>query len=81
MPDMPVLEEADGPAAPSGQRQVRFEEGWRDVPVHDRAGLRPGHAITGPAVIEEAASVTILRPGYHLAIDRFGNLIITAQRA
>ncbi len=73
-PALPLLPEAAGPAAPRGRRRVRFEEGWIDTPVHDRAALRAGHVLTGPAVIEEDASVTLLKPGQTLSVDRFGHL-------
>ena len=52
-----------------GTRRVVFEDGAHDTPVFDRAALRAGHRISGPAVIEEAASVTLLRPG-QTAISR-----------
>jgi N-methylhydantoinase A len=47
--------------------------------VFRRDALRAGHRIDGPAIIEEAASVTVLNPGHQLAVDRFGDLVI--QRA
>ena len=40
-----------------------------DMPVFRRDALRAGHHIAGPAVIEEAASVTILNPGQSLTVD------------
>jgi N-methylhydantoinase A len=49
--------------------------------VFDRAALRAGHRISGPAVIEEAASVTLLRPGQTLTVDDYGNLRIGGQDA
>ena len=35
--------------------------------------------IAGPAVIEEAASVTILNPGQSLTVDPYGNLLLATQ--
>jgi N-methylhydantoinase A len=37
-----------------------------------------GHAIQGPALVEENASVTVLDPGKSLKVDRYGNLMISA---
>ena len=37
-----------------------------------------GDRIAGPAVVEEAASVTIVNPGQLLTVDPFGHLIIDA---
>ena len=53
-----------------------FEEGWVETPIHDRAALREGHSFEGPALIEEPASVTVVRPGQPVRIDRYGNILI-----
>ena len=77
-PSLRELPKADGSPEPSGRRRVRYESGWLDVPTYDRTRFAQGCTIAGPAVIEEDASVTILRPEQTLVVDRFGNLIISA---
>jgi N-methylhydantoinase A len=47
-----------------------------DTPVYDRAGLRPGDTIAGPAVIEQLDSTTLLFPGDRAAVDPYLNLIL-----
>jgi N-methylhydantoinase A len=77
--DKPALVEvakADGPPEAVAQRQVGFDDGAHETPIYDRASLRHGHTLTGPAVIEEPVSVTVLRPGQSLAVDAYGNLLI-----
>ena len=69
------LVSASGPAVPTSQRPVWFANGWLDTPVYARADLREGHAIPGPALVEESASVTVLDPGKKLTVDRYGNLV------
>lgn len=76
--EFPVIAEAVTPAMPVSRRPVWFDEGWVDTPVYARDGLRCGHAISGPALIEENASVTVLDPAKSLTVDRHGNLIISA---
>ncbi len=76
--EFPVIAEAVAPAMPVSRRPVWFDEGWVDTPVYARDGLRCGHAISGPALIEENASVTVLDPAKSLTVDRHGNLIISA---
>ena len=71
---LPELAKSAGPAVPGGKRRVVFEGGAVDTPVHFRDRLLDGHRIEGPAVVEEAASVTIVRPGQVLTVDRWGNL-------
>jgi N-methylhydantoinase A len=36
--------------------------------------------ITGPALVEEAASVTVVNPGQQVTVDPFGHLIIEAAQ-
>lgn len=62
---------------PNDRRPVRFVGGLLDVDVYSRADLAPEQVIVGPALIEEAASVTIVDPGQQLAVDAFGHLIIS----
>jgi N-methylhydantoinase A len=61
-----------------GQRQVYFDTatGSVDTPVLDRARLRLGASLCGPAVIEEMSATTLLHPGDHAEVDGFGNLIV-----
>jgi N-methylhydantoinase A len=44
--------------------------------VYDRARLRPGHVIAGPAVIEQMDTTTVLLPGDRCTVDDYRNLII-----
>jgi N-methylhydantoinase A len=79
-PDLPRLAAAGGPPVPARYRRVGFPKGAREsVPVFDRTSLLAGHAIDGPAIVEEAASVTVLNPGQRLSVDAFGQLFIAAS--
>jgi N-methylhydantoinase A len=78
-PDFQPLAKAVGEAVPTGRRSVMFPNGRLDTPVFRRDDLRAGHLITGPAVVEEAASVTILNPGQSLTVDPYGNLLLATQ--
>ena len=66
---------ADG--AHTGLRQVRFGTTPLDTDTWDRTRLIAGNRITGPALIEEHASTTVLHPGDTLTVDDFGNLKIS----
>ena len=57
-------------------RPVIFDDGARDTPVYDRARLKAGQRFAGPAVIEEPASVTVVRPGDAVRIDDYGNILL-----
>ncbi len=73
---LPEIAAATAPAVPVAHRPVWFGDGWIDTPVFSRADLLAGHAIRGPALVEEDASVTVLDPAKSLVVDRFGNLLI-----
>ncbi|MBW8012739.1 MAG: hydantoinase/oxoprolinase family protein [Chloroflexi bacterium] len=61
-------------------RPAFFEEfgGYEDTPVYDGAKLRnqPGSKVSGPAIIEEFTTTTVVIPEWGCTIDDFGNLII-----
>ena len=54
------------PMSRTGQPRVAraWFDGWRQVPLHDRAALAPGRAIAGPALVVEAHSTTVVDPGW-----------------
>jgi N-methylhydantoinase A len=72
----PLIAEATGPAEPVSHRPVWFGDSWTETPIYARDDLKAGHAVTGPALIEENASVTVLAPGKSLTVDNYGNLLI-----
>ncbi|MEQ8651910.1 MAG: hydantoinase/oxoprolinase family protein [Kiloniellales bacterium] len=71
------LAEAEGPPPVHSHRRIHFEDGGHDTPVYRRDSLRKGHEIAGPAVIEEPASVTVMRPGQKALVDGWGNIIVS----
>ena len=64
-------------AARRGTRTVVFD-GRGALPAHvfDRAQLLRGHVISGPAIIEEAASVTVVGPEDTVEVNAFGHLVM-----
>ena len=65
---------AGRPAAPP----VRLHTGgaWRDVPLHRREHLPPGETVTGPAIIAEAGSTTVVDDGWRAATTDDGHLVM-----
>jgi N-methylhydantoinase A len=59
------------------RRSVWFAGEWIDTPILRRDTLRPGDAITGPAIVEQLDTTTIVEPGDRAEIDPLGNLIVT----
>ncbi|MFY9527567.1 MAG: hydantoinase/oxoprolinase family protein [Candidatus Acidiferrales bacterium] len=61
---------------PKGFRSMYLEEKKGMVPVFERSDLLPGTRLTGPIIIEEATSTTIVNPRDRLQIDDYGNMLI-----
>ena len=62
---------------PFEHRTVRFTpELTTDCPVYERESLRAGHALEGPAIIEQLDSTTPVFPRDTAVVDRAGNLLI-----
>lgn len=57
-------------------RRRAYFDGWHDTPVYDRDKLHSGNRLSGPAIIEQMDSTTVVHPGQTAQIDRFGNIII-----
>jgi N-methylhydantoinase A len=69
--------DGDAEVARKGTRSVHFPtQGFIDAAIYDRSLLQPGHVVSGPALIEEVASTTVLTPGSKGTVDEFGNIII-----
>ncbi|MEE8449214.1 MAG: hydantoinase/oxoprolinase family protein [Thermodesulfobacteriota bacterium] len=61
------------------RRPVYFHpQGFVQTPIYERDRLRPGNQIPGPAVIEEAASATVLLPETGATVDSYGNIVVAS---
>ncbi len=69
-------EESDASPALIDRRPVFFAEGFLDTPFYDRARLRPGNRIAGPAVVLQPDCTAVLHPGQSLRVDGLANLIV-----
>lgn len=66
----------DGELAPHQERPVYIDRLLTSVPVYKRSLFRTGDRLTGPAIIEEASSTTLLLPGDVADVDRSANLVV-----
>ncbi len=62
-------------------REVFFTEtgGQALSNVYNRYELKSGDRITGPAIVEELDSTTVIHPGWSASADEFGNLFIEKE--
>lgn len=67
--------------AEAGTRAIVFAGETLETPVVLRSGLLPGDERSGPAVIEEDSSTTVVPPGWRVRVDDGGNLLIVRAGA
>jgi N-methylhydantoinase A len=70
-----------GAPQPSSVRQVRFNNGWLDTRIFDRASLRRGATLAGPAIVEQPDTTVVIDPGATAIVDGLGNLVISVGAA
>ena len=77
----PVSEEhLNNSPHPISERSVWFEPNKPSkTPIYSRDDLRFGHALVGPAIVEQLDAVTVIFPGDTVKVDSSGNLIIKVK--
>ncbi|GAA1971805.1 hydantoinase B/oxoprolinase family protein [Catenulispora subtropica] len=76
-PDLTRISEG-GSAAAEPEERVRLYTGgsWREVPLWVRERMRPADAVTGPAIIAEADSTTVVDEGWRAVMTPAGHLLL-----
>ena len=70
--------------AVKGIRSVDYAlEGVHAATIYDGPALEPGMAFQGPAIVEDAGTITLIHPAHAASVDDWGNIhiAITAQEA
>jgi N-methylhydantoinase A len=76
---MPELAPGEPSPAAHGQRPVFHAGAWLEANVFRREELGAGSAVAGPAVVEQDDTTLWLPPGWRLAADRQGLLVVTRE--
>jgi N-methylhydantoinase A len=78
--ELPVAEIEKGDGNPAAAHVVDHkmwvEGGWQDGAIYERAKLRAGDKIVGPAIITEMDSTALVLPGCIASVDTVGNILI-----
>lgn len=61
------------------EKQVLFEGKRCRTRIYERAMLRAGNRIDGPALIFEYSATTAIPPGYLCVVDSYRNLLLTTE--
>jgi len=73
------LTRGDGREAYLGPQRI-FENGkWNRGTLYDRALLRPGDRLAGPAVIVELSATTYLPSRWSASVDALDNLVLAPE--
>ena len=83
--ETPELEAGDGDASRAfkGERQLYDVDRavFEAAHIYDRAKLLAGDRLSGPAIVEQFDSTTVVRAGQAVEVDHRGNLIIDTGAA
>ena len=73
-PELPLTDTA----APAPARVTRFfSNGWHDAGVFMRETLKPGHRLSGPAIVIEPHQTIVVEPGWQAEITARNHLLLT----
>ena len=78
-PELPQGEPDGGEPAAADAGEILFEGERRHTPIFDRGALQPGHRLSGPAIVTEFDSTTVVLPGYAAEVDRYFNILIRPE--
>jgi len=56
-----------------------LEKGYEETPVYDGGRLAAGHALEGPAVIEEKTTTVVIPASYRCRVDSVKNYILSRR--
>ncbi|MRG71123.1 5-oxoprolinase [Alphaproteobacteria bacterium HT1-32] len=74
-PELPVNATA-GDIPQLGRTRLWTDAAFHDAPIYDRAALKPGHAVPGPAVIIEPVGTTVVEPGWQAEVTSRDHLVL-----
>lgn len=64
------------PPAPMDARNVFFGGRWQQTPYYDRDALRSGTKLTGPAILCERNTTTVVEPGWAAEVTQSNHLVL-----
>jgi 5-oxoprolinase (ATP-hydrolysing) len=81
---LPAAAGTDPSEAQTGESEVAFvvagDVRWLATRRYDRALLRAGHEVAGPAIVHQFDSTTVVNPGLVARVDPVGNLLIDCSQ-
>ena len=78
-PEPRAVVPGDGDQARISTGRVYQQGGWTEAGAYERDHLRPGDAVSGPAIIAQTDTTTFVHPGHVAVTDAWSNLLITPE--
>ncbi|MEM8843036.1 MAG: hydantoinase/oxoprolinase family protein, partial [Pseudomonadota bacterium] len=78
-PALSETPQTPGPASADAETTIFLDGATHTTPIYARAGLAPGQAFAGPAIVTQDDCTTIVPPGHQVTVDGWGNLLIAAE--
>ncbi|ELB86574.1 hydantoinase B/oxoprolinase family protein (plasmid) [Rhodococcus opacus] len=66
----------DAPAEALDTVRMYARGSWHDAPLYEREKMAPGHSVTGPAILAEANSTTVIEHGWRGTLTAAGHLVL-----
>ena len=81
-PDLPKIDKGGSSAAPAvvSRSNVMFAGRRLAATVYNRAKLRAGNRLTGPAIVTEYSATTFIPPRWTGRVDFYGNILLESAR-
>jgi len=76
-PSIPKIKEYKATATPEKHTKVFVDGELQNAAVFNRSKLQPGHQFSGPAVVIQDDTTTVVLPGFNGYIDSSQNIILT----
>ena len=73
---LPEGQRRAGTSSPQSTRDVIFHGQSMSTPIYDRSELGIGSQLTGPAIIEQIDSTTVVLPEQRVRVDDYGQLLL-----
>ena len=70
---------ADASAAAYARQRVRIDGADLEATVYDRSLLLAGNRVSGPAIVTQMDTTTLVLPAHVAEVDVFGNLLIRPE--
>ena len=65
------------PAQVAKTRRANLGAGFQQTNIYRGGDLKPGHEVTGPAIIEESFTTIVVYPGWKAEVDDAGDYELT----